>query len=113
MNIENKKTKLLIYDVIFKAVFNRESDILFKMIRDILNIEEELEVISDPFVFYGLESPPSTKSGKIYRGDMMVRLSDKSLITIEMNYRKDKDAIERNMVHLVRVHSRIKKRSTR
>jgi len=26
-----------------------------------------------------------------------------------MNYRKDKDAIERNMVHLVRVHSRILK----
>ena len=32
MNIENKKTKLLIYDVIFKAVFNKESDILFKML---------------------------------------------------------------------------------
>jgi len=40
------------------------------MFRDIFDIEEELEVISDPFVFSELESLPSTKSGKIYRGDM-------------------------------------------
>ena len=109
MHTENKKTKLLIYDVMFKAVFNKEPGILLKMIKDIFHIEEELEVVSNPFVFTGLESPPSTKSGKTYRGDMTIRLSDKSLVTIEMNYRNDKNAIDRNMIHLVRVHNRMLK----
>lgn len=64
MHTENKKTKLLRYDVMFKAVFNKEPGILLKMIKDVFDIEEELEVVSNPFVFSGLESPPSTKSGK-------------------------------------------------
>ena len=106
------KTKLLISDVIFKAVFNREPDILLKMMKDIFDIEEEIEMAVDPFVFSGLESNASTKSGKTYRGDMAVRLSDKSYIIIEMNYRKDKNAIDRNMIHLIRVHSQILKSGT-
>ena len=111
-NVENKKTKLLIYDVIFKAVFEREPSILLKMLKDIFDIKEEIELSPDPFIFSGLESPPNTKSGKIYRGDMTVRLNDKSYIIIEMNHRNDKDALDRNMIHLTRVHNSILKSGT-
>lgn len=103
------KTKLLIYDTIFKAVFERESDILIKMMKDIFEIDD----INDAFTFSGFESNSGKKEGKTYRGDLTIRLSDKSFIIIEMNYRKDKSAIDRNMVHLVRVHSRLLKSGTK
>lgn len=112
--IENTKepkgeTKLLIYDTIFKAIFERESDILIKMMKDIFEIDDT----KDTFTFSGFESNSSSKSGKTYRGDITIKLSDKSFIIIEMNYRKDKSAIDRNMVHLVRVHSRLLKSGTK
>lgn len=103
------KTKLLTYDTIFKAVFERESDILIKMMKDIFEIDET----KDTFTFSGFESNSGKKSGKTYRGDLTIRLSDKSYIIIEMNYRKDKSAIDRNMVHLVRVHSGLLKKGTK
>ena len=103
------KTKPLVSDVIFKAVFKREEGVLLKMIRDIFEVEEA----TDPFTVAGLESTPNKKSGKTYRGDITVRLSDKSYVLIEMNYRKDKDAIDRNMIHMTRVHNQILKKSVK
>ena len=44
MNIENKKTKLLIYDVMFKAVFNKEPNVLLKMMMDMFDIKDEIEL---------------------------------------------------------------------
>ena len=107
-NKEKGETRLLIYDVIFKAVFERVPDILIKMIRDILNIEES----TDPFVFSGFESNSGVFNGKTYKGDVTIRLSDKSVVIIEMNYRKDKSVIDRNMIHLTRVLSQILKSGT-
>ena len=103
------KTKLLIYNTIFKAIFERKSDILIKMMRDIFEIDDT----KDTFTFSGFESNSSSKSGKTYRDDITIKLSDKSFIIIEMNYRKDKSAIDRNMVHLVRIHSRLLKKGTK
>ena len=102
------KTKLLVSDVMFKAVFGRHQNVLLKMIRDVFEVEE-----TELFTIAGLESIPNTKSGKTYRGDITVRLSDKSYVLIEMNYRKDKNAIDRNMIHLTRVHNQILKKSVK
>lgn len=102
------KTKLHVSDVMFKAVFGRHQNVLLKMIRDVFEVEE-----TEPFTIAGLESTPNTKSGKTYRGDITVRLSDKSYVLIEMNYRKDKNAIDRNMIHLTRVHNQILKKSVK
>jgi len=106
---ENRKTKLLIYDVIFKAVFKKEQDILFKMVKDIFDIDDDVEIVTEPYVISGLETPPSNKSGKTYKGDMQIRLSDKSIILIEMNNRNDKSQIDRNMIYFVRVHNNMLK----
>ena len=103
------KTKPLVSDVIFKAVFKREEGVLLKMIRDIFEVEEA----TDPFTVAGLESTPNKKSGKTYRGDITVRLSDKSYVLIEMNYRQDKNAIDRNMIHMTRVHNQILKKNVK
>ena len=110
MNIENKKTKLLIYDVMFKAVFDKEPKVLLKMMMDMFDVKDEIELSQDTFIFSGLESPPNTKNGKTYRDDMTIRLTDKSYILIEMNYRKDQSVLDRNMLHLTRVHNQILKR---
>ena len=107
-NKEKGETKLLIYDVIFKAVFERVPDILIKMIREILNIEES----NDPFIFSGFESNSGSFNGKTYKGDVTIRLSDKSIVIVEMNYRKDKSVIDRNMIHLTRILSQILKSGT-
>ena len=103
------KTKPLVSDVIFKAVFKREEGVLLKMIRDIFEVEEA----TDPFTVAGLESTPNKKSGKTYRGDITVRLSDKSYVLIEMNYRQDKNASDRNMIHMTRVHNQILKKNVK
>ena len=103
------KTKLLVSDVMFKAVFGREKSALLKMIRDIFEVEDS----DDPFTIAGLESTPNKKSGKTYRGDITVRLSDKSYVLIEMNYRQDKNAIDRNMIHMTRVHNQILKKNVK
>lgn len=108
--MENKKTKLLIYDVMFKTVFNKEPNVLLKMIMDMFDVKDEIELSQDTFVFSGLESHSNTKDGKTYRGDMTIRLTDKSYILIEMNYRKDQSVLDRNMLHLTRVHNQILKR---
>ena len=102
-------TKALVSDVIFKAVFEREPNVLMKMMRDIF----EIDIDKDYFTFAGFESNSGSVTGKTYRGDIAIRLSDKSYILIEMNYRKDKSAIDRNMVHLVRVHSSLLKKGTK
>lgn len=99
---------MLVSDVMFKAVFGRHQNVLLKMIRDVFEVED-----TEPFTVAGLESTPNTKSGKTYRGDITVRLSDKSYVLIEMNYRKDKNAIDRNMIHLTRVHNQILKKSVK
>ena len=109
INEENRKTKLLIYDVIFKAVFKKEDKILFKMVSDIFDIDDNVEIVREPHIISGLETPPNNKSGKTYRGDMQIRLSDKSIILIEMNNRNDKSQIDRNMIYLVRVHNNMLK----
>ena len=95
----------LAYDTVFKAVFIKEQQILLKMLKDIFNISD----IEDTFTMIGYETPPSKFGGKTYRGDILVRLSDKSYILIEMNYSNDYTAIDRNLVQLTRIHNQILK----
>ena len=106
--VEKGKTKLLIYDTIFKAVFIKEQNVLLRMIKDIFDVEDS----DNPITILGYETVGNTKTSKTYRGDVLVRLSDKTHVLIEMNYRKDKEAIERNMVNLVRIHNQVLKSGT-
>lgn len=69
-------TKHLIYDVMFKAVFNQNRDILIKMIKDIFEIDDSN--VLNPLTVVGYETVPITENGKTLRSDIVVSLSDDS-----------------------------------
>ena len=89
-------TKHLIYDVMFKAVFNQNRDILIKMLKDIFEIDDN-NVLS-PLTVVGYETVPITENGKTLRSDIVVSLSDDSYICVEMNQSESTDIIDRNSI---------------
>ena len=103
--LETKELVPLIFDKAFKAVFIKEENILIKMIRDIFEVNEK----SRPFTMVGFETVPSTEDGKTYRGDILIKLSDKSYVSIEMNSVFKEDIFNRNFIHLIRVHNQVLK----
>lgn len=98
------KTKSLLSDVIFKAVFLNEPDILVKMIKDIFNINED---INNPLVISGYESVPDSLYGKTFKSDLLIKLSDNSYVLLEMNNKSKKGVLDRNLIQLFRVHGQI------
>lgn len=104
-------TKYLIYDVIFKAVFNQNRDVLIKMIKDIFEIDDSN--VLNPLTVVGYETLPITEKGKILRSDIVVSLSDDSYICVEMNQSKSTDIIDRNIIQMIRVHNSVLKRGTK
>lgn len=103
--LETKELVPLIFDKAFKAVFIKEEDILIKMIRDIFEVNEK----SRPFTMVGFETVPPSEDGKTYRGDILIKLSDKSYVSIEMNSVFKADIFNRNVIHLIRVHNQVLK----
>ena len=104
-------TKHLIYDVIFKAVFNQNRDILIKMIKDIFEIDDKN--ILNPLTVVGYETVPITENGKTLRSDIVVSLSDNSYVCVEMNQSESTDIIDRNIIQMIRVHNSVLKRGTK
>lgn len=112
MNNEEIKRKLqegmilpLTSDIIFKAVFIKEEKVLIKILQDVFDLPD----YEKPFTILGYETVSPKKKGKTYRGDILVKLSDKSFVTVEMNNRNDESAIDRNFVHLTRIHQQVLK----
>jgi len=103
--LETKELIPLIFDKAFKAVFIKEEKILVKMIRDIFEVNEK----SKPFTMVGFETVPPYNEGKTYRGDILIKLSDKSYVSIEMNSMFKEDIFNRNFIHLIRVHNQVLK----
>ena len=102
---KTKEIVPLIFDKAFKAVFIKEDDILIKMIKDIFPIPKS----NNPFTMVGFETVPPSNDGKAYRGDILIKLSDNSYVSIEMNIVFEDDIFNRNIIHLVRIHNQILK----
>ena len=100
---EIRKTIPLTSDIVFKSVLTRNEKVLIKMIKDIFEIDD----INKPFTIVGFETVSPKKHGKVYRGDILLKLSDYSYVLLEMNNRNDPDVIDRNMINLVRIHSQV------
>ena len=103
---EDGKTILLIYDTLFKSIFMREKEVLFKMLKAIFKLKDNY----DSIVMVGYETVPTKINGKTYRGDILIRLSAKSFISVEMNRNKASSIIDRNMVNSIRIHNQILER---
>ena len=69
---EKDEIKQLEYDTIFKATFIRRQEVLIKMIRDVFEIEDD---INNPLFIVGYELVPHSKRGKSYKSDILIKLS--------------------------------------
>jgi len=87
-------------DVIFKAIFLREKDILMKMIYDITNISETLHYEE---ILTGYELEPYKVNGKVNKSDMLIKIGDNYFVNLEINYRHEKNVLYRNMAQLFRI----------
>ena len=103
--LEKREIIPLAYDTMFKAVFIKEEKVLIKMLKDIFDINEAEQI----FTMLGYETVSPKFTGKTYRGDILIKLSDKSYVLVEMNYNNNISAIDRNLVQLTRIHSQILK----
>ena len=101
---EKDEIKQLEYDTIFKATFIRRQEVLIKMIRDVFEIEDD---INNPLFIVGYELVPHSKRGKSYKSDILIKLSDDSYISIEMNKRIGNDILSRNIIQMSRIYAKI------
>ena len=92
---ENEKVMRLCTDVMFKAVFLREKDILLKMIYDITNISETMHYEE---VLTGYELEPYKIKGKVNKSDMLIKLGKNYFVNLEINYKHESDVLFRNMI---------------
>lgn len=95
--------KPLIYDTIFKAIFTREKNILFKMIKDILEIKDEN--LKMEIAIPGYELVPLKDDQRTFKTDILIKLSDGTYVNLEINKRKEDDVLSRNILHIVRIYS--------
>ncbi len=98
--VKEKLKMTLASDVLFKKVFFSEGSVLLKMLQDILDIREDSGI-----TIIGYETRPNNIFGKSFRGDLLVTLSDRTYVSIEMNNSNSKNSLSRNMIHLFRIHS--------
>ena len=98
-NDERKKIRLC-GDVIFKAIFLRETEVLLKMIYDITDISETMHFEE---VITGYELEPYKLNGKVNKSDMLLKLGDNYFLNIELNYQHESNVMYRNMIQLFRI----------
>ena len=98
--LKEKLKMTLASDVLFKKVFFSEGSALLKMLQDILDIREDSGI-----TIIGYETRSNNIFGKSFRGDLLVTLSDRTYVSIEMNNSNPKNSLSRNMIHLFRIHS--------
>jgi len=103
-NTEERKIIRLCGDVIFKAVFLRETNVLLKIIYDITDINETMHFEE---VITGYELEPYKLNGKVNKSDMLVKLGNNYFLNIELNYQHESNVLRRNMIQLFKIFGQI------
>ena len=98
--------KKLSYDVMFKAVFMREKKILLKMIKDILDIKEDIS-IETVEIMPGYEVEPLSQNKRTFKTDLLIKLNDDTYVNLEINRRSNDDILYRNVLQLSRIYSEV------
>ena len=91
-------------DVIFKAVFLRETNVLLKIIYDITDISETMHFVE---VISGYELEPYKLNGKVNKSDMLVKLGNDYFLNIELNYQHERNVLRRNMIQLFKIFGQV------
>lgn len=100
----NQKEIKVCGDVIFKAIFLREKEILLRMIYDITDISETMHFEE---ILTGYELEPYKLNGKVNKSDMLVKLGNNYFLNIELNYQHETNVMYRNMIQLFRICGQI------
>ena len=96
------------YDVIFKAVFTGEENILAKMVSDITGIT--YEILEDNVILETNELPISTKNEKAKRCDFILKIGKDNVINLEINSSHYGGLIIKNLSYLFQLFSTLSKR---
>jgi predicted transposase/invertase (TIGR01784 family) len=88
-------------DVVFKAVFLDEMDLLASLLTSILNLEIKPEDIT----VTNTELPAVHEKGKLSRMDLRVKLSDGRQINVEIQLNDEDDMEKRNLFYLSRLYT--------
>ena len=94
---------LLCYDVIFKALFINQENILAKMIADITGMDYKL--LEDNIVMITNEIPIDNKDEKFKRCDFILRMNNNNIINLELNRQSHSGLIVKNLVYLFQLFS--------
>ena len=97
---DKKRIIRLCGDVIFKAVFLRETNVLLKIIYDITDISETMHFVE---VIAGYELEPYKLNGKVNKSYMLLKLCNNYFINIVLNYHHEKNVLRRNMIQLFKI----------
>lgn len=100
-NIKGLEIHELCYDVFFKAVFERERDVLLDFICIFFNLDRENY---DYNLSIGYEIPGINMYSKVNKTDILVTLDNKLYINIEVNKRSESSILSRNIVQLSRIY---------
>lgn len=111
LEIEKEKTKEMdiketAYDIFFKAIFDRERECLFKILKIVLDIKERFD---NPIIMIGYEIPGINKNSKINKTDMLIELNDNTYIHIEVNRKKENNVLSRNIIQISRIYGMLRK----
>lgn len=103
--IENKKfTKsLLCYDVIFKAMFIKNENIIAKMVSDITGLD--YGILKDNIILETNELPVSRQNEKAKRCDFILRIGKDNIINLELNHYSHTGMIVKNLSYLFKLFS--------
>ncbi len=104
LNVIDTKIKPLSSDVMFKAVFERNPDVLQKMVCDIIGFTGKVESFN---VHIGEELLPSYRRHRKYITDLIITINEDIRVNIEINRYDEEDLEVRNIVYFSRLIGKI------
>lgn len=100
--------RLLCYDIVFKAVFQEQTNILAKMISDITGIDYNL--LKDNIILETNELPINRKNEKAKKCDFIIRASKNKVLNLEINRNSYAGQVVKNLAYLCDLFSTFTKK---
>ena len=111
INKEFSKLNLpfMCYDIVMKAIFIDEVNILAKMISDVTGIDYKL--LEDNVILEANELPVSIKNEKAKRCDFILKIDKNNVLNLEINTSYYPELVIKNLSYLFNIYSRTSKKS--
>ena len=111
--INKKFSKLnlpfMCYDIVMKAIFIDEVNILAKMISDVTGIDYKL--LEDNVILEVNELPVSIKNEKAKRCDFILKIDKNNILNLEINTSYYPELVIKNLSYLFNIYSRTAKKN--